>query len=332
MLAPILEVKELSVVYDTPQGAVLALDDVNLAVSPGEIVGLIGETGCGKSTLANAVLGILPRNQPGVVCGSIMLDGIDMVAEAADAQSARGRKITFVPQDVFGSLNPLFRVGTQITDLMRHSSPTRGRHRLWQRMRTYESEILSMFDAVRLPSGRKVLRQYPHQLSGGQCQRLMLAMALLPNPQLIIADEPTSALDASTQVEVLKLFRTSSRQRNVSIILMTHNLAAAWEVCDRVLVMHNGRIIESASRDSFFERPQHPYTFDLLASISEPLSNQANIRERVSENAETGEQCLFSRRCVRSTSLCRLKRPRLDVQITGHSVACHNPVSNPTHS
>ncbi|TWF59080.1 ABC transporter ATP-binding protein [Neorhizobium alkalisoli] len=328
MVTPVLEINDLCVVYKTPQGDLPALDHVSVTVHQGEIVGVIGETGSGKSTLVNAILGTLPRHQPGIVDGTVRLDGTDITDGEKSARDARGRKITLVPQNTYSSLNPLFRIGSQIRDLMRCTSPSRKIRPFWRKWRIRDAEILRVLETVRLPAGNRVLRQYPHQLSGGQRQRVMLAMALLPQPQIIIADEPTSSLDAATQVEILKLFRWIAAERNVAVLFTTHNLAAAWEVCDRVIVMHDGRIIEAASRDRLFSHPMHPYTRALLASAVHPLGQVAEIRADFADRPTIEHGCQFSWRCSRALDQCREHRPALATRESEHAVACYNPSTN----
>ncbi|MBX5088368.1 ABC transporter ATP-binding protein [Rhizobium lentis] len=329
MIPPLLKVEELSVAYQTVQGPFLALDAVDLTINRSEVVGLVGATGCGKSTLANAILGNLPANQPGIVRGSVKLNGVDVVYNRKSLGHMRERMVTIVPQDTYGSLNPLFRVGTQIMDLMRCTS----RPKPWwrpTRRQSFEAEIRATLDAVQLPAHEEILLQYPHQLSGGQRQRIMIAMALLPRPQLVVADEPTSALDTTTQIEILRLFRWIAQSQDMSILFATHNLAAAWEVCDKVIVMHGGRVIEAAGRDTFFVHPRHPYTRSLVSSASQPLRQSAVDANDILEETSWGAGCRFSRQCSDALGVCHKNRPPLTSAGPGHLVACQNPRISPT--
>ncbi|MFI0843062.1 ABC transporter ATP-binding protein [Mesorhizobium sp. IMUNJ 23232] len=328
-MTPVLDIGEFSLGFGTTQGPARVLDRVDLAVGPGEIVGLVGESGCGKTTLARAILGMLPEHQARIDGGHIRLDGIDMLQNSEAARHARGRLVTLVPQDPYASFNPLFRVGTQIADLMRWTAPTRKRRRFGGSRRIDEAAALEMLAAVQLPQPRKILARYPHQLSGGQRQRVMIAMALLPQPRIIIADEPTAALDAIVQAQILRLLRRIAAERGVAILFATHNLGAAWEICDRIAVLYAGQIVEAAPRDAFFARPRHPYTRGLLASMPEPGRDPVGIPGDVPSPLSPSLGCPFSPRCSRASNICRDARPSLGEEEPGHWVACHHPAAAP---
>ncbi|MGO7265368.1 ABC transporter ATP-binding protein [Rhizobium johnstonii] len=327
MTAPSLTIDRLSVLYRTAHGEVLALDDVSVELERGEIVGLVGQTGSGKSTLVNAILNSLPRHQPGIINGSIRIGSQDSTGRESRALQPRSRPVTLVPQNTFESLNPLFRVKTQIVDLIRSTSQSRKSWLDWFGSKKLDDRVLKTLEAVQLPAGRQILERYPHQLSGGQRQRVMIAMALLSEPQVIIADEPTASLDVSTQMEVLKLFRRIASDQKISILLTTHNLGAAWEICDRVMVMHEGRIVESATRETFFANPRHPYTRSLLASASNPLGRNVIVGTD-SEKKTFSAGCQFSKSCARALNVCSAARPPLLLDQPGHEVACYNPSTN----
>jgi peptide/nickel transport system ATP-binding protein len=317
----LLAVEGLSLGFRTEAGLARVLDHVELAVEPGEIVGLVGESGCGKTTLARAILGTLPEGQAVVGGGRVALDGVDVVGDPRGAGRLRGRAVTFVPQDPFASFNPLFRVGTQVRDLMRWNSPRRGGR---GRRRADEAAVLAMLDAVQLPQPRRILEKYPHELSGGQRQRVMIAMALLPEPRLIIADEPTTALDVTVQAQILGLLRRLAVERGVSVLFTTHDLGAAWEICDRVVVMYAGQTAEIAPRDAFFGVPRHPYTRMLLQSLPEEGRAPVGIPGGVPSPLDPPPGCRFSPRCPRADALCR-ERPSLAG--AAHRVACHHPLA-----
>ncbi|MGO7180661.1 ABC transporter ATP-binding protein [Rhizobium brockwellii] len=324
MNAPVLSIDQLSVIYRSRDGEVLALDEVTAQVGRGEIVGLVGQTGCGKTTLVNAILGSLPRHQPGIVKGRIRVAGKVLRPGGARDRQAGDRHVTLVPQNTFESLNPLFRIRTHIVDLMRSSPHAKKGWRGWIGGERFRDRILNALEAVQLPDARKIIERYPHQLSGGQRQRIMIAMALLSDPQLIVADEPTASLDVTTQMEVLKLFRRIARDEGISILMTTHNLAAAWEICDKIAVMYGGRVIESADRRSFFAKPAHPYTRSLLAAASNPLG----INARVGIHGEVTKGfggCAFSETCTQAQNVCSESKPQLRLHQTNHMVACHNP-------
>lgn len=323
-MTPVLAIEQLSVAYRTPHGDAAVLDGVSLEVRPGEIVGLVGETGCGKTTLAQAVLGTLPQHQARIVAGEIRVEGTDLLQNAAAARRARGRAVTLVPQDPYASLNPLFPVGTQIVDLMRHTAPPETRRRLGRRRRRYEEAARAMLATLHLSNGAEVMNQYPHQLSGGQRQRVMMAMALLPQPRIIIADEPTAALDASVQAQVLYLLRRISADHGVGVLFTTHNLGAAWDVCDRIVVMHAGRVVESGGRDAVYARPLHPYARQLLANMPQLGGNRAEARTDAAISPVATSGCLFNSRCLHQSQVCRAVRPTLNARKPGHVVACHH--------
>ncbi len=326
-MSALLDISRLSLSFRTEKGPARVLDMIDLAVKPGEIVGLVGESGCGKTTLARAILGTLPDGLTEIGSGHIRLDGVDMLRGGRAAENIRGRVVTFVPQDPFASFNPLFRVGTQIADLMRYKAP-RPDGRSWRgHARADEEAAIAMLDAVQLPQPRAILAKYPHELSGGQRQRVMIAMALLPQPQLIIADEPTTALDVTVQAQILGLLRRLAVERGVSVLFTTHDLGAAWEICDRVVVMYAGQTAEVAPHEAFFAQPRHPYTRMLLDSLPEPGRDPVGIPGGVPSPLTPPGGCRFNPRCPLATDICRETRPTLTEHEGGHLVACHHPVT-----
>lgn len=324
-MKPVLDIGGLSVSFGTAQGPTRVLDHVDLVVNRAEIVGLVGESGCGKTTLARAILGTLPEHQARIDAGHIRLDGIDLLKGGKAARHARGRAVTVVPQDPYASFNPLFRVGTQMADLMRWTAPLPRRRRFGGSRRIAEEVALATLAAVQLSQPREILAKYPHQLSGGQRQRVMIAMALLPQPQIIIADEPTAALDATVQAQILGLLRRIAAEHGVAILFATHNLGAAWEICDRIMVMYAGQIVEDAPRDAFFSRPRHPYTRQLLASVPEARRSSAGNLGDMPMSLSHPSGCPFSPRCSHAARICRDARPSLCEDEPGHWVACHHP-------
>ena len=326
-MTALLDIAGLSLSFRTEKGPARVLDMIDLAVKPGEIVGLVGESGCGKTTLARAILGTLPEGLTQIGGGHIRLDGVDMLSDGKAAQTLRGRVVTFVPQDPFASFNPLFRIGTQIGDLMRWKAPRPPGVRAGRSARADEDAAIAMLDAVQLPQPRAILAKYPHELSGGQRQRVMIAMALLPQPRLIIADEPTTALDVTVQAQILGLLRRLAVERGVSVLFTTHDLGAAWEICDRVVVMYAGQTAEIAPREAFFAAPRHPYTRMLLASLPEPGRDPVGIPGSVPSPLTPPAGCRFNPRCPRATAICREVRPDLIDAEAGHLVACHHPVN-----
>ena len=321
-MTAILNIGELSLSFRTARGTARVLDRIDFAVRPGEIVGLVGESGCGKTTIIRAILGTLPERTARIGGGHILLDGVDMLGGGKAAQSMRGRDVTFVPQDPFASFNPLFRIGTQIRDLMRWRARPKG-SRSDRSRQIDEAAVSAMLDAVQLPHG--ILAKYPHELSGGQRQRVMIAMALLPQPRIIIADEPTTALDVILQAQILSLLRRLAVERGVCVLFATHDLAAAWEICDRIAVMYAGQTVEVGPREAFFNTPRHPYTRMLLASLPQPGRNPRVIPGGVPNPFEPPAGCRFNPRCPNATAICGETRPTLGTVGSDHQVACHHP-------
>ena len=322
--ADLLSVRGLSVSFVTEAGVARVLDAVNLSLEPGEIMGLVGESGCGKTTLARAILGALPPNAQ-MQGDGLLFDGRDLLK--ADSTLVRGRAITFVPQDPFSSFSPLFTVGDQVMELMRWKSPDA---RPWRRRRRDDRErVLALLRAVQLPDPRRLLRKYPHELSGGQRQRVMIAMALLPEPKLVIADEPTTALDVTIQAQILKLLRRLANERSVSMLFATHDLGTAWEICDRVTVMYAGQELETARIGDFFRAPMVPYTRLLLDSLPSGGSPLRGIAGDVPSLITPPNGCRFHPRCPRAGAACRDEHPPASEPEQGHQIRCHHPHLQP---
>jgi peptide/nickel transport system ATP-binding protein len=337
----LLAIRGLEVSFVTEGGTARVLDRIDLDIAPGEVVGLVGESGCGKTTLARAILGILPPAAQ-VNRGAIHFRDRDLLREppALVNDHVRGRAITFIPQDPFSSFNPLFAVGAQMMDLMKWKSPRVGSDvngARWPalvrpypraRRRDDRAAVLDVVRAVQIPDPERALRRLPHEFSGGQRQRLMIAMAFLPRPDLIIADEPTTSLDVTIQAQILRLLRTLVKERGVSVLFTTHDLGTAHEICDRVVVMYAGQEMESAPTEAFFQRPAHPYTQRLLESLPSPDDEIRDIPGEVPSLIDPPSGCRFHPRCERATSDCRLTLPaaRAVADPTLHTVRCHHPL------
>ena len=299
MAEPLLIVDELEVAFATDKGLARVLDKVNFSIDAGEIVGLVGESGCGKTTLARSILGILPANSARILNGSIRFEGRDLltVNEADLASDFRGRVVTFVPQDPFSSFNPVFTIGSQIMELMKWKSPDAGKRGVFGRYNQQRREadyqrIIQLMQTVQLPDAEGILRKYPHEVSGGQRQRLMIAMALLPEPRLIIADEPTTALDVTIQAQILKLLRQLAREREVAVLFTTHDLGSAYEICDRITVMYAGQEAESAAAERFLP-PHHLYP-PFVAEPAQPVWQYSGYTRADTGSCKAADRLSFS--------------------------------------
>src|SRR5215475_13126595 len=332
----LLSVRGLRVDFVTDGGVAQVLDGISLDIAPGEVVGLVGESGCGKTTLARAILGILPAGAARIRGGEVRFKGADLLREdpAVVNDRVRGRAITFIPQDPSTSFSPVFPVETQIMDLMKWKSPraeangassTLSRYPR-ERYRADRDAVLETLRAVQIPEPARALRRLPHEFSGGQRQRLMIAMALLPRPDLIIADEPTTALDVTIQAQILRLLRELVKERSVSVLFTTHDLGTAHEICDRVVVMYAGQEMESAPTRAFFERPAHPYTRRLLDSLPQPDGEIRDIPGEVPSLIGPPSGCRFHPRCDAATEVCRTGRPAASPIEDRHRVRCYHPV------
>jgi peptide/nickel transport system ATP-binding protein len=320
----LLEVNNLTVHFYTDRGVVQALDGADLQVKKGEVVGLIGESGCGKTTMARSVLRVLP---PGgrLVSGRITFKGQDLLAlgERELNRTVRGKRITLVPQDPFNSFNPVFPIGTQIRDILKWKGETGGKTKV------DEERIWEMLNQVQIPSPGSQLKRYPHQFSGGQRQRLMIAMALLPHPDLVIADEPTTALDVTVEAQILRLMKSLVQGREISVLFITHDLGVASEVCERIVVMYAGQDMENGPAEILFSDPRHPYTSELLESLPNPEGKIRDIPGDVPSLIQPPKGCRFHPRCPQAKENCSSDKPeRIEVS-PGHWVRCFYPLFHP---
>jgi len=313
----LLEVRDLYLEFKTSRGRLKALNGIAFGVQPGEVFGLVGETGCGKTVTGLSVLGLLPRSAI-ITSGQVFFEGVDLLSlSRSDIEALRGGKIAMIFQDPSTSLNPVFSVGSQIERVVR-------RHIRTSKKQARE-KARSVLEAVGLPDVNRILESYPHQLSGGMQQRVMIAMALSCNPSLLIADEPTTALDVTIQAQILKLLRDLQKQFDVALILITHNLGVIAQTCDRLAVLYGGRVAESGSTRDIFNQPQHPYTrglMDAIPHLGGRGKKMATIPGAVPSNPGAMTGCMFEPRCQFAMPRCSLDVPPLYPLGQNHASAC----------
>jgi peptide/nickel transport system ATP-binding protein len=314
----LVEIQNLSIDFATGNGEVHALRDVTLTIGRRRIVGVVGESGSGKSTLALALLGLLPDNTSGV-SGRIALDGRDLLALGPEElRHMRGTRIAMIFQDPMTALNPVFTLGTQLADAQRSRHPKLSRNALRQR-------AAAMLARVGISDPQSRLSAYPHQLSGGMRQRVMIAMALLCEPDVLIADEPTTALDVTIEAQIVRLLKDLHTEFHGSIVFVSHSLGLISEICDEVVVMYAGKIVESAPAASLFARPSHPYTLALLACEidpeEEPGEKLVTIKGGLPDLVNVPKGCIFAARCPSRFDKCAEEPPPRAVE-PGHYAAC----------
>ncbi len=315
----LLEVRNLRTHFNTDRGLFRAVDGISFDVARGRTVGLVGESGCGKSVTSLSIMGLVPSPPGQVSADALRFEGRDLLQmEAEERRKLRGGKMSMIFQEPMTSLNPVRTIGHQIIEAVRaHTdlSPAAARDR-----------AIEVLDLVRIPSAKSRVDEYPHRLSGGMRQRVMIAMALACDPALLIADEPTTALDVTIQAQILDLLGDLQARLGMAILIITHDLGVIAEIADEVIVMYAGKIVESAPVKQIFADPQHPYTIGLLGSIprlGEYRERLATIEGTVPSPANQPKGCRFSPRCPFSDARCRDEPPPLrDVGAPGHAVAC----------
>jgi peptide/nickel transport system ATP-binding protein len=313
---PLVDIRKLTVDFDTDRRIVRALHGVDLAVQPGEAVGLVGESGSGKSVTWLAALGLLgSRARLG---GQVLLEGRDLVgAPAAELEAVRGARVAMIFQDPSSSLDPVYRIGKQLTEALQLHRGMRGAAAL--------AEAARLLDRVGIADARRRLGDYPHELSGGMNQRVMIAMALAGEPQMLVADEPTTALDATIQAQILELLQEIRRDTGMALVLISHDLGVVAENTDRVCVMYAGRIVEDAPIGTIFADPAHPYTRGLLSALPEltgPRRRLVAIRGVVPEPWNLPQGCSFGPRCAEVEAACEATAPASVEVVHGHWAAC----------
>jgi peptide/nickel transport system ATP-binding protein len=317
----LLNVNRLTVRFHTDRGIVKALDRVDLRVGKGEVVGLIGESGSGKSTLARCILRILPFSAQ-IAEGEVFLSCENLLTMNEEDLNTRvrGKGITLVPQDPFTSLNPVFPIGVQMNDIVKW----KGSAGLGEG--AAGKKVIEILERVQIPSPKDQLRKYPHQLSGGQRQRILIAMALLPGPELVIADEPTTALDVTVEAQILLLLKSLVLGKGISVLFITHDLGVASQICHRIVVMYAGQDMEDAPADVLFSQPRHPYTKELLESLPNPQGTVRDIPGEVPNLVNPPPGCRFHPRCSRAQASCSEDLPEKKSVGDGHWVRCLYPL------
>ncbi|XLU06084.1 Stage 0 sporulation protein KD [Aeromonas sp. DSM 116730] len=319
---PILEVRDLEVEFSVDDGKIKVLDGVSFKVAPGQTLGIVGESGCGKSVTSLAIMGLLPRPHGQVVAGSIRFQGEELLSLQPDQMyKVRGNRISMIFQEPMTALNPVQTVGTQLMEVFSLHRPD------FSKAERREAAI-AMLQKVGIPEPAQRFAVYPHNLSGGMRQRVMIAMALACEPDLLICDEPTTALDVTIQAQILDLMKALQAQTGMAIIFITHDLGVVAELCDEVVVMYAGRAVERADIFELFDHPRHPYTHGLMASIPRledvPKSLLKTIKGQVPALHEMPAGCRFSNRCPHATEICVGTIPVTEQLSERHAVACHH--------
>lgn len=316
----LLEIKGLKTHFFTDIGVARAVDGVSYGIPRGKTLGIVGESGCGKSVTAMSILGLIPQPPGKIVAGEILYNGVDLTKlNAKDLRAIRGNDIAMIFQEPMTALNPVYTVGNQIMEVLfvhEEIEPQEARKR-----------AIAMLAKVGIPSPETRIDEYPHQLSGGMRQRVMIAMALICNPEVLIADEPTTALDVTIQAQILELMNELQETMGTSILMITHDLGVVAEVCDAVVVMYAGKVAEKAEIHALFESPRHPYTIALLKSLPSVEGRATDklhtIRGMVPSAVDFSDGCRFADRCDFATEACEVQ-PELEQVGEEHWVACHH--------
>jgi oligopeptide/dipeptide ABC transporter ATP-binding protein len=321
MERPLLEVRNLKVQFRLRRGRLTAVDEVSFSIHEKETLGIVGETGCGKSITALSILGLVPSPPGEIVSGQILFEGEDLLKKSErEMEKIRGRQISMIFQEPMTSLNPSYTIGEQIAECYRiHLGHSR------KGGLDCTEQILQ---AVRVPAPRTVMARYPHELSGGMRQRVMIAMALACQPKLLIADEPTTALDVTIQAQILELLEELQEKMKMALLFISHNLGVVARLCNRIGVMYAGSLVEFADKRSLFTRPLHPYTIGLMHALPRPDLRHEPLRAipgTVCSLYEPPPGCKFHPRCFKVKEICKTAPPALEKKQGDHSAACHFP-------
>ena len=325
----LLRIKDLCVHYITVDGVAKVLNEVNLDVNEGESIALVGESGCGKTTVLRTILGILPENAR-IVKGKIIFKGVNILSLSREEfYKLKGSEFAYIPQEPITALNLFYTIGDQFTDVLLLKGTTKINLLKYLKLKRelypkLGPEVIKYLKIVKIPEPERVVKSYPFQLSGGMLQRVLIAMAIAKKPSLLLADEPTTALDVITQKEILDLLKSLKRELGISMMYVTHNLGVAKEVSDRIVVMYGGEVIEIASTEELLEQPLHPYTKGLIGAIPKlTITELKPIEGGVIDYYNPPPGCRFYPRCPLATEICKLKRPSLIEVSKGHLIACH---------
>ncbi len=318
---PLLDILNLKTYFYIRGGLLKAVDDVTLSIREGQTLGLVGESGCGKSVTASSVMGLVPIPPGQIAGGEILFEGMDLLKlPESKMRKIRGNKISMIFQEPMTSLNPVFTVGDQVGEVIRL-------HKKHSRNETREM-VIEVFRQVGIPAPEARFKEYPHQMSGGMRQRVVIAMALACDPKLMIADEPTTALDVTIQAQILELMNKLKKETGASILFITHDLGVIAEMAQRVAVMYAGQLVEEADVETIFDNPKHPYTRGLLQSIPVLGTKKKQQRLRTISGVVPSlftlpEGCLFNERCTETMARCEQVRPKILDLGNGHTVRCH---------
>ena len=315
---PLIDVKNLEVQFEVRGVTLRAVDDVSFTIAPGETLGLVGESGCGKSVTASAIMRLVPQPPGRIAGGQILFDDVDLLTlSEKQMRQIRGNRISMIFQEPMSSLNPVYTVGDQVVEVIQ----------LHQKLKRREAmdKVIEVFEQVGIPAPEARVKEHPHKMSGGMRQRVMIAMALACNPRLMIADEPTTALDVTIQAQILDLMNDLKKKTGASILFITHDLAVIAEMAQRVAVMYAGKMMEYAKVTDLFDNPQHPYTVGLMTSVpalGKGMDRLATIPGVVPSLFNIPEGCPYYDRCPEAKPHCKEKLPAMTEVVKGHWVRC----------
>jgi len=315
---PVLDVKQLQTTFFSSDGEIPAVDRISFSVHKGEILGIVGESGCGKSVTSLSIMKLIPQPPGKITNGEIWLNGENLVqATEKRMREIRGNEVAMIFQEPMTSLNPLFTIGDQLIEGIRIHKKIR--------KKDAHKEAVNMLTLVGLPRANQIMKEYPHQLSGGMRQRVMIAMALSCHPRLLIADEPTTALDVTIQAQILALMKDLNEKLDTAIVMITHDLGVVADLCQRVIVMYAGKIVEEAEVRDIFKNPKHPYTVGLLQSVPDVREKKErlySIPGNVPKPGSIQQGCRFAARCDKVQDRCYVEDPKLYQLENGQSVRC----------